>query len=109
MADNLTDRARAIIEDFCGEGTIALPQVRESIERSLPADSAAAVDLAIDVLSAFVGNERFRVHRGPALGGQPVVATAADERLLIEDRGAYCYGDGGEVRTWFSLDCLRAR
>lgn len=108
MAEDLTRRAHAIVEDRCGEGPIALPEVRESVERQLLLGESQAIELAIEVLRDLCGSERFRVQRGRYLDDLPDV-DRREERRLVEERDAYVYGDGGEVRTWFSLDCLPAR
>lgn len=108
MGESLSERAHAIVEGHCGGGVIGLPEVKESFERALSLGESAATDLAIEVLSEFCGSERFRVHRGRALDDPPPV-DRREERALIEERVAYGYGDGDEVRTWFSLDCLSAR
>ncbi|MCW3056446.1 MAG: hypothetical protein JWO21_415 [Solirubrobacterales bacterium] len=109
MAESVIEKAHAIVEDYCGEGPIALPEVKESFERDLSLEEVAAVDLAVEVLSALCGDERFRVQRGRALEIDLLAVGRADQRRLIEERRSYSYGEGGEVRTWFSLDCLPAR
>ena len=65
MAESLRERAQAIVEDYCGEGTIALPEAKESFQRQLGLEEEAAVDLLVQVLSELCGDQRFRVHRGP--------------------------------------------
>jgi hypothetical protein len=98
-------RARTVVEDHCGEGPIAFPELEESLRRGLSVPNAAAVELARAVLKEFLSAGRIRIHRGRALDPELPEATVEEARHLIEDRAAYHYGDGDEARAWFSLDC----
>jgi hypothetical protein len=97
--------ARTGVEDYCGEGPIAFPELEESLRRGLSVSKAAAVELARTTLREFLSAGRIRIHSGRALDPEVPEATAQEARDLIEDRAAYQYGDGDETRAWFSLDC----
>lgn len=92
------------MEDYAGEGPIALPELRESLERAGWLDSAEATELAVSVLGEYLAADRIHVYRGRALDGDLPMMTEAEARHRLEQRADYVYGDGDEVRTWFSLE-----
>lgn len=47
------------------------------------------------------------IHEGRALDSELPVVTAVRAKQLLLDRDAYRYGDGDEVRAWFSLPAGR--
>jgi hypothetical protein len=97
--------ARTVVEDYCGEGPIAFPELEETFRRNLSLSSPAAVELARVVLREFLSVGRVRIHIGRALDPDLPEAPTQEARNLIEDPDAYQYGDGDETRAWFSLDC----
>jgi hypothetical protein len=94
--------ARRIVDDHIGEGPIALPELKESLERRVGLAPEQAVDTALAVLREYLRAGRIQVYRGRYLDDPAVVADAEAHRLL-EQRSAYVYGDGDEIRTWFSV------
>jgi hypothetical protein len=98
------ERARAIVDDYAGEGAIALPELRESLERAERLDSVDATELAVRVLSEYFAAHRIQVHRGRALDHDLPAIAESHARELLKERAAYVYGDGDELRTWFSLE-----
>jgi hypothetical protein len=98
------ERARAIIDDYAGEGPIALPELRESLERTEGLDSVDATELAVSVLCEYLAADRIHVHRGRALDSDFPVIAESEARERLEERSAYVYGDGDDIRTWFSIE-----
>lgn len=97
--------ARVIVDDYSGEGPIAFPELLESLrQRVFPDDLDADLAIAREVLLEYLTAGRVRVHLGPALGSDLPVVDDRTARQLVEDRAKYVYGDGDEVRAWFSLD-----
>jgi hypothetical protein len=97
-------RAGAIVDDYAGEGPIALPELRESLERALGLESGDATDLSVSVLCEYFAAHRIQVHRGRYLDSDLPVIAESEARELLEQRVAYVYGDGHEIRTWFSVE-----
>jgi len=100
------ERARAIVDDYAGEGPIALPELRELLERAEDLASDDATELAASVLGAYLAAGRIQVHRGRALDADLPVIADSEARERLEERSAYAYGDGDEIRTWFSIEPL---
>ncbi len=98
------DEARAAVEDVAGEGPIAFPELTDSLSPLPGIDEADAAALARNVLREHLRAGRLRIHRGRALDEDLPRQGAAAAASLVEDEGSYRYGDGDEVRAWFSLD-----
>lgn len=94
--------ARRIVADHIGEGPIALPELKESLERLLGLTPEQAVDTAQAALREYLNAGRIQVYRGRYLD-DPVLVPDAEAQLLLEERSAYVYGDADEIRTWFSV------
>jgi hypothetical protein len=95
-------RARRIVGHRIGEGPIALPELKESLEPHAGLSSERAVDIAQAVLREYLCAGRIQVYRGRALE-DPVVVPDAEAPPLLQQRSAYVYGDGDEIRTWASM------
>ena len=93
----------AIVLDYRGEGPIAFPELQESIAKASVAEDEPAIDLAQRALLELRDRGELVIHEGRALDLELPVATAVRAKQLLLDREAYRYGDGDEVRAWFSV------
>lgn len=92
----------AIVLDYLGEGPIAFPELQESIAQAGVAEDDAAIDLAQRALLELRDRGELVIHEGRVDSELPVVTAVRAKQLLL-DRDAYRYGDGDEVRAWFSV------
>ena len=98
------EHARAIVDDYAGEGPIALPELRVLLERAEGLDSVKATELAVSVLCEYLATHRIQVHRGRPLDADLPVIAESEARERLEQHSAYVYGNGDEARTWFSIE-----
>lgn len=97
--------AGMIVEDYAGEGPIAFPELLESLsQRVFRLDRDADLELARQVLREYLGQGRINVHIGRALDDDLPVVDRKTALSLVEDLARYEYGDGDEIRSWFSLE-----
>lgn len=96
------ERARRCVDDFLGEGPIAFPELLEALVRDGVPDREA-VSAAKLTLGDYFAAERIAIHRGRALDEDLLDVTGDEARRMIADQSAYQYGDGDEVRAWFSV------
>jgi hypothetical protein len=93
----------AIVLDYLGEGPIAFPELQENIAQAGIAEGDAAIDLAQRALLALRDRGELVIHEGRAYDSElPMVTTVRAKQLLL-DHETYRYGDGDEVRAWFSV------
>jgi len=95
--------SRAVVEDHAGEGPIAFPELHDSLRRLPGVAETEAVELARAVLREYWTSGRIAIHLGRALDSDLSQVSSAHAVSLIENGARYRYGDGGEVRAWFSL------
>jgi hypothetical protein len=97
--------ARVIVEDHAGEGPIAFPELLESLSRRVfSSGHDADRGLARTVLREYLALGRIEIHTGKALDTNLPVADHNTAASLVDDPSRYEYGDGDEVRAWFSIE-----
>ena len=94
--------ARTAVEDVAGEGPIAFAELHDSLTRLPHISDADAVQLAQAVLREYWHAGRLTIHRGRAVDDELPQVSGAEAARMIEDASAYRYGDGDELRAWFS-------
>lgn len=104
MAD-LLDEARGHIDDYCGEGVIAFPELTESVSRSGDVSEGAAAIAAQTALTSHFASGKIQVFLGRVSSFDTAEVTGAEAEAVLSDISHFAYGDGDEVRAWFSLEC----
>lgn len=62
-----------------------------------------AVSAAESALNDYLLAGRIEVHRGRALDEDLPVVSVDEARRIVADQDAYRYGEGDELRAWFSV------
>ncbi len=95
------EQARAVVDDYLGEGQIAFPELPELLSLHAGVTEEIAVRLAQTALREYFESSRITIHLARAMDDDLSEVTRAEAISVIQDPTRYRYGDGDEIRAWF--------